>query len=148
MRKKHGSGYHENFFSQNAVKPCEFPYRNRILLIMKKISNIHVDDHDRHAIEAASRMLKKRFRMVEQVILFGSKARGDDVEDSDIDLLLLTSRPIDWRERGAILDALFDIEMAFDVLISILVKTSAEWENGICTAYPVHQEISKEGVLA
>ena len=115
---------------------------------MKELSNIRVDGHDRQAIEAASRMLKKRFRMVEQVILFGSKARGEDVEDSDIDLLLLTSRSIDWREREALLDALFEIEMAYDVLISILVKTTAEWENGICTAFPVHQEISKEGVLA
>jgi predicted nucleotidyltransferase len=115
---------------------------------MKKLSNIQIDDHDREAIEAASQMLKNRFKAVEQVILFGSKARGDDVEDSDIDLLLLTSRPIDWKEREAIIDALFDIEMAHDVRISILVKTSTEWKNGICTAFPVHAEISKEGVLA
>lgn len=115
---------------------------------MKKLTDIQIDDRDRQAIEAASQMLNDRFKAVEQVILFGSKARGDDAEDSDIDLLLLTSRPIDWKEREAVIDALFDIEMAHDVRISILVKTSLEWENGICTAFPVHAEISREGVLA
>jgi len=115
---------------------------------MNKLSNIQVGKRDRKAIEAASKMLKEQFSVVERIILFGSKARGDDVEDSDIDLLLLTSRTVDWKEREAIIDALFDIEMAHDVLISILVKTSSEWENGICTAFPVHQKISKEGVLA
>ncbi len=54
----------------------------------------------------------KRDLPVTRVILFGSKARG-----VDIDLLLLTSRPIDWREREAIIDALFDIEMVYDVQI-------------------------------
>ena len=115
---------------------------------MKKLSDIQIDNRDREAIEAASQMLKKRFKAVEQVILFGSKARGDDVEDSDIDLLLLTSRPINWKEREAVIDALFDIEMAHYVRISILIKTSTEWENGICTVFPVHAQISKEGVLA
>ncbi len=114
---------------------------------MKKLTDIQIAIRDRKAIEAASRMLKVRFPMVENVILFGSKARGDDDKDSDIDLLLLTSRPIGWREREAVVDALFDIEMAHDVLINILVKTHFEWENGICTAFPVHPEISKEGVL-
>ena len=115
---------------------------------MKNLSDISIDDSDRAAIVAASQMLKKRFPAVEQVILFGSKARGDDVKDSDIDLLLLTSRPIDWRERQAVVDALFDIEMTHDVQISILVKTSTEWESGLCTVFPVHAEISEEGVLA
>ena len=115
---------------------------------MKNLSDIPISDRDRVAINAASQMLKTRFPAVERVILFGSKARGDDDQDSDIDLLLLTSRPIDWKEREDVIDALFDIEMVHDVQISILVKTSTEWENGICTVFPVHAEISKVGVLA
>jgi len=35
---------------------------------------------------------------VERIVLFGSKARGDDDEESDIDLLVITSRPLDQTE--------------------------------------------------
>ena len=82
------------------------------------------------------------------MILFGSKARGDDEEDSDIDLLLITHHPMHWRERKAIIEALFDIEMAYDAIISILVITISDWENGIFTARPIYEEIVRDGVFA
>jgi len=47
-------------------------------------------------------MLKEKFP-VKEVILFGSKARGDSDEESDIDLLLVTTRSIHWRERQTII---------------------------------------------
>ena len=40
-----------------------------------------------------------------RVILFGSKARGTDDAESDIDLLVLTSRELTWREREAVVGA-------------------------------------------
>ena len=52
--------------------------------------------------------------MVKQVILFGSKTRGDDNEESDIDLFLLTTRPMDWRERESMLD---DFSVAQNILL-------------------------------
>lgn len=80
---------------------------------MRSFDKTELAKRDRQAIEAAAKMLNERFP-VEKVILFGSKARGDDEEDSDIDLLLITYRPIHWRERKAIIEALFDIEMAYE----------------------------------
>ena len=106
-----------------------------------------MDVRTKKIAEELKRRIIEKYKL-QDIRIFGSSARGEQREDSDIDILLLTSRPIDWREREAIIDALFDIEMAYDVLISILVKTSTEWENGVCTVSPVHQEISKEGVLA
>ena len=53
-------------------------------------------------------MLKRTFS-VERAILFGSKARGDFDKSSDIDLLVITSRPLHWREEKAIVEALFDL---------------------------------------
>jgi len=42
---------------------------------------------EKKGIRKATRMIKERFPF-KDVILFGSKARGDDDPDSDIDLLL------------------------------------------------------------
>ena len=37
---------------------------------------------------------------VDAIVLYGSKARGDDTPDSDIDLLVLTGRPLTPEETG------------------------------------------------
>lgn len=75
---------------------------------------------DREAIQTAGGLLRRYFP-VERILLFGSKATGRDDRESDIDLLVLTSRPLSWRERHAITNALFDVEMEFQVVISTLV---------------------------
>ena len=112
---------------------------------MKTIDDLSLSDNEKKAIREATRMLKERFPVTD-VILFGSKARGDSSEDSDIDLLLLTKEPLHWKERHAIVEALFDVEMKHDVVISIVVNTVHDWREGICTVLPLREEINKEGV--
>lgn len=112
---------------------------------MRNFHDLNLRENERGAIREATRILKERFA-VQDVILFGSKARGDSDKDSDIDLLLLTPQPIHWRERHAIVDALFEVEMKYDVTISIVVNTAYDWHQGICTALPIHEEINREGI--
>ncbi|ASJ06775.1 nucleotidyltransferase domain-containing protein [Thermococcus pacificus] len=56
-----------------------------------------------------------------EVILFGSRARGDFRKDSDWDILLVTERELSWRERlrlsGEIRKRLAKKGMPIDVLI-------------------------------
>lgn len=112
---------------------------------MKAFSELKLGTNEKVAIQEATRILKKEFA-VEDIILFGSKARGDSDPESDIDLLLLTKRPLDWKERHEIVDAIFDVEMKYDVVISIIINTLHDWHDGVCTALPIHDEISREGV--
>ena len=112
---------------------------------MKTIDDLSLRDNERKALREATKLLKGKFP-VKEVIIFGSKARGDDDEESDIDLLLLTMEPLHWKKRHAIIEALFDVEMKYDVVISILVNTIHEWREGICTVLPIHDEINREGI--
>ena len=113
---------------------------------MKTLNELRLKQKEKKAVIEASKLLREKFP-VKSVILFGSKARGDDDKESDIDLLLLTTRPIHWKERKAIIDALFDIELNYNVVISTLDITVSEWEKGIFTIFPFHKEIRKQGVL-
>ena len=114
---------------------------------MKTINDLSLRDNEKKAIAEATRTLKGNFP-VQEVILFGSKARGDDDDDSDIDLFLLTTRQIHWKEREAIVHTLFDIGMEHDVIFSILDATVSSFENGIFTSFPVYDEITRDGVMA
>lgn len=114
---------------------------------MKSLSDIPLRDNERQAIEAAARLLREQFP-VEQVILFGSKARGTSDAESDIDLLLLTSRKPHRREKEAITKALFQLELAYEVVISTLVVSTADWKEGLYQVLPIHDEIERDGVAA
>ena len=114
---------------------------------MKNLDEQNLKVQERKAIDAACVMLKERFP-VEKVIVFGSKARVDNDEGSVIDLLLLTSRPIHWRERKAVIYALFEMKMAYHVGISILDASVSEWNEGPFSVLPIYDDISREGVIA
>jgi predicted nucleotidyltransferase len=114
---------------------------------MKSLADIPLRDNERQSIEAAARLLRETF-LVEQVILFGSKARGTSDEESDIDLLLLTPRRLDWREKKAITTALFKLELAYDVVISTLIVSTEDWTTGLYQVLPIHDEIQRDGVAA
>ncbi len=113
---------------------------------MKSFESSSLMKNESEAIEAAIRMLKSEFS-VSKVILFGSKARGDHDEHSDIDLLVVASKLLHWKEEKAIVGTLFDIGMKYDVIFSPLFTSVDEWENGIFTQFPVYQEISRDGVV-
>jgi len=112
---------------------------------LKTFGELKLGTNEKEAIQEATLILKKQFP-VEDIILFGSKARGDSDPESDIDLLLLTTKPLNWKERHEIVDALFDLEMKHDVVISIIVNTLHDWNEGVCTVLPIHDKITGEGV--
>ena len=113
---------------------------------MKLFESALLMKNESEAIEAAIRMLKSEFS-VSKVILFGSKARGDHDEHSDIDLLVVASKLLHWKEEKAIVGVLFDIGMEYDVIFSPLFTSVDEWEDGIFTKFPVYQEISRDGAV-
>ena len=109
------------------------------------MTNLPVHDKEAKAIRIASNLLKTSFP-VKEVILFGSKARGDDDRESDIDLLVLTTVNVTYSLRKRIIDALFDIERQFDVALSPLIVFRDEWEKGPLSALLIYDAVKEEGV--
>lgn len=83
---------------------------------------------------------------VEAIILFGSVARGEADEESDIDLLILTSRPYERPERHKITDLIFEVNLQNDTNFSSLVIDRNDWERGTVSVLPIHEEIIREGI--
>lgn len=60
---------------------------------------------------------------ISRVMLYGSKARGDFVEDSDIDLLIISTVPLTRVEKQDIMDAIYEREVDNGVVISAVFVT-------------------------
>jgi predicted nucleotidyltransferase len=114
---------------------------------MKKLDDIPLSNAERAAIGEAGRLLRAKYP-IESIVLFGSKSRGDDDPESDIDLLVLTSRLLTREERHEISDLLFPIQLQYDVVISPLIVHAEEWESGLISVLPIRYEVEEQGVPA
>lgn len=113
---------------------------------MRSFDQVELSAGDRVAIAAVARLLRERYP-VEEVILFGSKARGDDTPESDIDLLVLTSRELSWPERGQMVTAAVDVAVDHEVLIELTIAARERWLGGAGQALPIRREVQRDGVL-
>lgn len=113
---------------------------------VRTLNNIQLSETDRAAVSKAADLLRERFP-VEQVILFGSKARGRDDPESDIDLLVLTSRPLPWSEQAEMIWAMSPVQHKHDVIISLVVAASREWNEGVYQVLPIRREVDRDGVI-
>jgi predicted nucleotidyltransferase len=113
---------------------------------MRRLTDVSLSEADRAAVEAAARVLKERFP-VTQVILFGSKARGEAAPDSDIDLLVLTSRPLTPDERSAMTEETLPVWLPGGAPIELLVRPYEDWYHGLIQVMPIRKAVDREGVL-
>lgn len=80
-----------------------------------------------------------------EVILFGSRARGEERADSDWDILILTPGSVDLKEEQKYRHKLFEIELEYDQAISTFVYSKSQW-NDKHKATPLFQNIQREGI--
>jgi predicted nucleotidyltransferase len=114
---------------------------------MRTLDDIDLRPGDRAAIDEAARVIRCH-AAIEQIIVFGSKARGDDDDESDIDLLVLTSHSLARSERHAIVDALFPIQLSHGVVLSPIFVAIEDWRSGPISVLPIRAEVDDHGVAA
>ena len=98
-------------------------------------------------IDEVNKILGSR---VKKIILYGSYARGDYNDSSDIDIMILTDLNDEEivRYRDKILDYAYDIEWDnnFDITLSPLVKNIDKF-NYWLEALPFYRNVQKEGIV-
>lgn len=97
-------------------------------------------------LDAYRQALREEFpNVVESVLVYGSKARGDDRPDSDLDILVLI-REGDSRLKRAVRHAGHRLAVFSDVVPSIMVYTRAEWDLRREHDNPFYRAVMRDGV--
>jgi predicted nucleotidyltransferase len=82
-----------------------------------------------------------------ELILYGSRARGDAGPESDYDLLILIDGPVDWRLEDCIRQRLYSLELESGVALSISAYSPSDWYSPLYRAMPFNQNVEKEGIV-
>ena len=80
-----------------------------------------------------------------QVILYGSRARGEEKKDSDWDILVLTSYPVGVEKERSFRNHLYDLELETGEPFSIFVYSKTDWDTKQKIT-PFYHHVTQEGI--
>jgi predicted nucleotidyltransferase len=81
------------------------------------------------------------------VILYGSRARGDAHDYSDYDILVIVNGPVDMALEKKIRENVYPLELETCEVLTLIVYSKKEWDSPLYRAMPLHKNIDREGVL-
>ena len=101
---------------------------------------------DELLMEVRDRLERAHGRRLRGVVLYGSEARGEGTEESDIDVLVLLEDPIDYgRDLERNLAALHPLSLELGRRISAKPASATEYETIDC---PLYRNVHREGIVA
>jgi len=81
------------------------------------------------------------------VVLYGSRARGDAGEYSDYDILIIVNGPVDMALKKTILDNVYPLELESGAVMTLITYSKQQWDSPLYRAMPLHKNVDREGVL-
>jgi uncharacterized protein (UPF0332 family)/predicted nucleotidyltransferase len=101
----------------------------------------------REAAEEFARRAAERFPEVQAVILYGSVARGDAREESDVDLMVIATRA-DEALKDRIFDLQLEVQNLFEhVLTQVVVDDVEEFRRCAMEGYPLERTVARQGIV-
>jgi uncharacterized protein len=101
-------------------------------------------ENEQTALRVLKDGLSSRYKLLD-FRLYGSKARGDGDDESDIDIMIkLETFTADIRME--IYHLAFDASLEYECLISPVIFTAREIEEGPLSESPLYKMIMREGI--
>ncbi len=104
-----------------------------------------LNEDEKRAVDAVLKSVSASFS-VDSFILFGSKARCDANAESDVDLLIVTRRELDYKEMHRITNFVLQANLEYNTSITGVVVSKKEWESELWSILPFRINVMREGV--
>jgi uncharacterized protein len=106
----------------------------------------HLQTNEKQAILKLCLTLSEMLgRNLVDMVLFGSKARGDFHPDSDIDLLVVL-RHLNADSRWLVRSVAADCSLAYDVLFNTHLYEKGRWDAIVAQRDTLWREVQRDGV--
>ena len=99
------------------------------------------------ALKELKEQLINKFGGKVELYLYGSIARGDYNDDSDVDVLILLDRKVDTKIEEEIVGIALDVELEYEIVFGLIIHSFEFWDSGLARVMPLHENIDKEGIL-
>jgi len=91
--------------------------------------------------------LRERFgERVVEVRVYGSVARDEADEDSDIDVLVLVTERFTREEREEIAERSYDLDLDQETVTQCIIETIDRWESPMIRGSLLREVVDQEGV--
>ena len=104
-----------------------------------------MDPKDHEVLRRLKHSIEGRVRLSE-MILFGSRARGDADSDSDMDVLVVLDGPVSKQSRRIVSDNAWEVGFAAGIVVVPIVVSRERWENGPEQVSLLARAVREEGV--
>lgn len=105
----------------------------------------NLNSSETEAVYKLKNILSKNYKLI-QMKLFGSKAKRNYSDESDIDLLIVLDN-YDWKIENEIYEICFEIGLEYDVLLSPVIFSKKEFDDNLTKITPFYKIVAKEGLL-
>ncbi|WP_008312254.1 nucleotidyltransferase domain-containing protein [Leptolyngbya sp. PCC 6406] len=82
-----------------------------------------------------------------EIILYGSRARGDATPESDWDFLVLLDGPVDAKRTDHLRHALYELEWDIGEVLTSIIRNRMEWQTPRYQASAFYQFVQKDGIM-
>lgn len=120
---------------------------NKLMHTEKRLQ--HLTKNERDALETFVTRLRQLYGDDAQlVMLFGSKARGDFDDQSDLDVLVVVRFPNEdyWRHWQQIADMAWEVEFEHDVVLTTIIRAPAAFKQMQRDRLLLYRNIEQDGV--
>jgi predicted nucleotidyltransferase len=98
------------------------------------------------AIQSLKERLVKLYGHDVELRIFGSVAKDDYHEDSDIDILVVLPSQVNNAIEEQVFDLAYDIELEYGVIIGTIVYSKEFWYSEQAALMPLYKNIQREGL--
>jgi len=113
-------------------------------IIMKSIDTLSLNYNEQIGLKGLVNELTEKHSSIKTIILYGSKARGDFLEESDIDLLFIADYNIPWSIKTEMSDIIYNHELANDIAVSAIFVSESEFKTRVSLFL---MKVRKEGIV-
>lgn len=103
-----------------------------------------MDSQVKKIVNELKAIISKKYQLKE-LRLFGSSARGDRTNESDIDVFVCLGQ-VNRKIEEDLFDMAYDLELKYGYTINIFVFDSSIYED-VNSYLPVYRNILKEGIV-